>query len=407
MANFRYIAQDSRGEIRSGAASGSSSEEVAQLLQGQGLLILSIEDSTASASSKSLWTGQLFSRPVKGRDLIFLAEQLATLIQGGVPAVRAFSILGEHLENKILAHTIHQVAQEIAGGSALHRALAKHPDVFPALWISLVEAGELSGRLPEVLRQIGRYLQAQEEIKSKVATAMIYPLVLVTFSLFVLFFFVLKVVPTFAEVFESFDMQLPFLTRQIIGGSLWVQAHLWALAISTVSALIAFRLFSMSRKGKNFLSSWKLEIPIWRGFLRDILLERFLTTLSALTRSGVSILQGLAVLENLFEDNAVFQGAVHRAREAVARGVPLSAAFKDAEVFPGLVVEMLWMGEESGKLVDILDTLSHFYRERIDQFIRRFTSLIEPAMVLFVGAIVAVLVVSIFLPIFQISQIRA
>lgn len=405
MGRFLYTVQDSKGDTASGSVEAGDENEAINALQSKGYFILSIQaekDGGGGGMARISGRGN-----VGGRDLAFFGEQLSTLLNGGVPLVRALTLLGEHSESQALRYALATVTKDVASGSALHKALERHPKCFDTLWISLVQAGELSGQLPKALKQIGSYLQAQEELKGKVITALAYPAVLFCISMSVLVFFIVKIVPTFAEIFKGFDIKLPMITQSIIMVSNVFVHQLPMLILSIVAGVFLLKAYLATEAGQFGKAKFLFGIPFFGNFIKNIQIERLLTTLSTLIESGVSILNAISVLEGVFSTNRIFSQALKTVKNDVATGKSISAAFKKTGVFPSLVTEMMWMGEESGKLPDILGTLSTFYREQIDQFTRRFTSIIDPIMVVFIGGIVAVIVLSIFMPIFQLSQIGA
>lgn len=404
MGRYIYTVQDSKGDTASGALDATDENEAINALQGKGYFILSIQ----AEQSGGVFGRLSFGRGRVGtRDLAFLGEQLATLLNGGVPLVRALTLLGEHSESPGLKAALGGVIKDVASGSTLYKAFEKHPDVFDTLWISLVQAGEMGGQLPKALKQVASYIQAQNELKGRVITALMYPVVLGSISLGVLAFFVVKIVPTFAEIFKSFNLKLPLLTRCIIFVSTAVANNLILILVCVIGAYFLLKTYLATEGGQEFKARFVFGLPFFGAFIKNILVERLLTTMTTLIESGVSILNAITVLEGVFAENIIFHRALKTVKNDVASGKSISVAFKKSGVFPPLVTEMMWMGEESGKLPDILGTLSTFYREQIDQFIRRFTSIIDPIMVVFIGAIVAVIVLSIFMPIFQLSSIGA
>ncbi|PCI36636.1 MAG: hypothetical protein COB53_08880 [Elusimicrobia bacterium] len=402
MGRFTYTVQDSKGDTTTGSLEAGDENEAINSLQTRGLFILSIQAEKAGSSGKKSGGG---GGSVSGRSLVFFGEQLATLLSGGVPLVRSLSLLGEHSEDENLRAAVQQVTKDVAGGMALHKSLEKHPKAFDTLWVSLVQAGEMGGQLPKALKQISTYLAKQEELKGRVITALAYPAVLFMISMSVLIFFIVKIVPTFAEIFHSFDLELPLITQVIIGFSNLLVNNLLPLILGIAGFTFAMKGYLATEAGQVAKIKFLFAIPFFGGFMKAIQVERLLTTLTTLIESGVSILNAITVLEGVFMDNLIFFYALRGVKNDVATGKSISAAFKKSGVFPPLVTEMMWMGEESGKLPDILKTLSSFYGEQVDQFIRRFTSIIDPIMVVFIGAIVGVIVLSIFMPIFQLSQI--
>ena len=406
MGRFSYTVQDSKGETSSGALDAGDENEAIAALQSKGYFILSLSSEKTASGAAGKMGAALSSAPAPGeRDLVFFAEQLATLLNGGVPLVRALSLLGEHASSKGLHVAVTQVTKDVASGMALYKALEKHPKAFDALWVSLVQAGEMGGQLPKVLKQIGQYLSAQAELKGKVITALAYPSVLATMSMGVLAFFIVKIVPVFADIFKSFGVKLPPLTAFIILISNLLVHHLAVIIATMILIWFLWTAYTSTEVGK--VTKWKLifEVPFFGAFIKNMLLERMLTTLSTLIESGVSILNAISVLEGVFATNIIFSTMLRNVKNDVAAGKSISAAFRKTGQMPPLVTEMMFMGEESGKLPDMLVTLSGFYREQIDQFTRRFTAIIDPILVVGIGGVVGVIVLAVFLPIFKLSTL--
>jgi type IV pilus assembly protein PilC len=399
MGRFSYTVQDSKGETTSGAIDAADENEAITALQGKGFFILSLtSEKTVQTQGGSKAKSQGIA--VATRDLVFFAEQLATLLNGGVPLVRALSLLGEHSNSKGLHMALAQVTKDVASGTALYKALEKHPKAFDNLWVSLVQAGEMGGQLPKVLKQISKYLEAQAEMIGKVVTALAYPSVLGTMSMGVLAFFIIRIVPVFAE---SFNVELPPLTAVIIFVSGMFVNHMPAMGITGAIAWFMWSAYTSTEIGQETKWNMIFGVPFFGDFVKNIMVERLLTTLSTLIESGVSILNAISVLEGVFNNNIIFSKLLKGVKNDVASGKSISAAFRKTGVLPPLVTEMMFMGEESGKLPDMLVTLSGFYKEQIDQFTRRFTAIIDPILVVGIGGIVGTIVLAVFLPIFKLS----
>ncbi|MBU2573396.1 MAG: type II secretion system F family protein [Elusimicrobia bacterium] len=406
MSRFIYTVQDAQGTVTTGHANADDEDQAVQSLQNKGLFILSIQ--SEETKSKSILDIKKFRKgKISGRDLVFFGEQISTLLAGGVPLVRALSLLGEHAENKNLGAVLGAITKEVSAGGALHKALEKHPKVFDEVWISLVQAGEVSGQLPTVLRQITAYNESQENLKSKIITALAYPAVLTVSSVGVLFYFVIYIVPVFADIFRDFNLQLPILTRSIVGISAVVTKYFVLMILSVIGGAFAFKAYIATPPGRLAWNHIQFKLPVFGSLVKNMATERLLTTMSTLISSGVSILNAVAVLEGAFRKNLIFQNALKQAKNDIASGRSISESFRKTGIFPGLVTEMMWMGEESGKLPDIIVVLSKFYQEQIEQWIRRFSSMIDPILVVGIGGVIGVIVLSIFLPIFQLSQIGA
>ncbi|MCK5582766.1 MAG: type II secretion system F family protein [Elusimicrobiales bacterium] len=404
MAKFIYTVQDAQGTVTTGNITSDSEDQAVGDLQSRGLFILSIQ--SEQSKPKGLFDLNRFSKgSVSGRELVFFGEQMSTLIGGGIPLVRALSLLSEHAENKTFGAVLAQVTKEVSAGGTFHKALEKHPKIFTDIWVSLIQAGEVSGQLPAVLRQITAYSESQENVKSKIITAVAYPAVLMFMSGGVLMYFIVYIVPVFAGIFRDFNLDLPFITQVIVSISSVFADYFVLMIVVAIGTFFALRAYVSTKKGLLALNHFQMGVPFVGPFIKNIQIERLLTTMATLIKSGVSILNSVSVLENAFKKNLVFQNALKTAKNDIASGRSISEAFKKTMIFPSLVTEMMWMGEESGKLPDIIITLSKFYQEQIDQFLRRFTAIIDPILVVGIGSVIGIIVMSIFMPIFQLSQI--
>jgi len=406
MPKFTYTVQDAQGTVTTGNVNADDEDQAVQSLQAKGLFILSIQ--SEAVKSKGIMSLKRFNTgKVSGRDLVFFGEQMSTLLTGGIPLVRALSLLGEHSENRALSAVLGQITKEVSAGGAFHKALEKHPAVFDEVWISLVQAGEVSGQLPMVLRQITAYCESQENLKSKIITALAYPAVLALSSVGVLAYFIVYIVPVFAGIFRDFNLPLPLITQVIVAISNVFGKYFAILILAAIGAGMSFRGYITTSAGLLTWNHIQFRLPLFGNLIKNMQTERMLTTMSTLIRSGVSILNAVSVLEGAFRKNLIYQNALKQAKNDIASGRSISESFKRTGIFPGMVTEMMWMGEESGKLPDIIVVLSKYYQEQIEQWIRRFSSMIDPILVVGIGSVIGVVVLSIFMPIFQLSQIGA
>ncbi len=404
MQKYSYVVKDSTGKTRKGSINAESRDRVIFALQNKGFIILEVKEGAASLFGKTAGAKKVGGK-VSGHVLAFFAEQLSTLIAGGVPLARAIALLSEYSSSPKLGMVLNQVAKDIVGGNSLHTALARHPKTFNNIWLSLVEAGEVGGNLADTLYQISQYIKTQEAMKSKIITAITYPAILCVASVGVLIYFILGIVPTFAQIFKDFNIDLPMLTVTVLAVSSFLINHGILIIVVLVMIALGFRFYIKTPQGKKRWHTFMITMPIFGGFVRNIYYSRMLTTLSTLLRSGVTILNTIVVLEESFNTNVIVQNALHMAKTEVAAGRSISDSFRAAGVFPGLMTEMMMMGEESGKLPSIIGTLSKFYSDNVDQFIARFSAVIDPILIVGVGSLIGIVVASIFLPIFKLSQI--
>lgn len=408
MAKFTYTVRDLEGKIYKGSLDAPNRNQAIDYLQSRGLMVVDV--SLASIGKGKL--GGLFNNKVSignvkpaGHVLAFFAEQLSTLIAGGVPLVRAIKLLGDYSSDKYLGPVLVAVARDVASGNTLNGALARFPKVFDHTWISMVQAGEVGGQLAESLMQIAKYVKANEALKSKIITAVTYPAVLFVMAMGVLMYFVVGIVPTFARIFEDFKLDLPVLTVTIVKLSQTVRNNIILILVGIVFVVGSFMFFIRTSIGKRIWHKFHLTMPIFGNFIANIYYERILSSMSTLLNSGVSIINVLSVMEEAFASNVLIQNALIQAKKDVAGGKSTSESFRRTGMFPGLMTEMMLMGEESGRLPHILTTLAKFYTEQINQFIARFSALIDPILIVGIGAIIAIIVLSIFLPIFKMSEI--
>lgn len=406
MPKFNCTLQDANGHYAKSTITADTMEKAIYALQAKGFIILEIKpEKTKSSFGSKLGASRIGSKKIAGHVMAFFAEQLSTLLSGGVPLIRAISLLGEYSTNKDFGPVLVAVARDIAGGNSMHEALAKFPKVFDYTWLSMVEAGEVGGHLAEALMQVAKYVKSKETLKSKIVTAVSYPAVLFLMSIGVLTYFVVGIVPTFASIFDDFDMTLPPLTQFIVGFSKFVQHHWLAIFLGIVTFVGLFYAIISTPSGKKSWHKFHLVVPIFGKFISNIYYEKLLNNMATLLNSGVTIINVLSVMEESFAGNVIIKEAIVSAKSEVATGKSLSEAFRKTKVFPGLMTEMMLMGEESGRLPSIMDTLSLFYQEQVNQFLARFSAMIDPILICGIGGIIAVIVLSIFLPIFKMSQI--
>ena len=404
MQKYNFTVKDPAGKTRKGSITAESRERVIFALQNKGFIVLEVIEAGSSIFGKGTKNRKSGGK-VPGHVLAFFAEQLSTLIAGGVPLVRALALLSEYASNARLGQVLNQVSKDVAAGNSLHSALSHHPKTFDNIWLSLVQAGEVGGNLAETLGQIASYIKTQNAMRSKIITAVTYPAILALASIGVLVYFIIGIVPTFAQIFKDFNIELPMITAVVLSISGFLVNHGVLLIFGMIFLFVAFRFYIRTPEGRKRWHSFLISMPIFGSFLRNIYYSRMLTTLATLLRSGVTILNAIVVLEESFDTNVIIKNALHVAKTDVAAGRSISDSFRAAGVFPGLMTEMMLMGEESGKLPSIISTLSRFYSDNVDQFIARFSAVIDPILIVGIGSLIGIIVASIFLPIFKLSQI--
>lgn len=399
MNTYQYTAKDKNSHTVRGILEGVSEVEVVNALHQRDLLVISVE-----IVKKKIFK----ARDKKARldDLVIFSRQLATLIDSGVPLVQSLGILGEQIENKNLRDIVIMVRQDIEGGTSFYDALAKHPNVFSELFINMSKAGEASGTLNEVLDRLAAYLEKSAVLNRKIRSALVYPSVLVTMAILITSVLLLKVVPVFKEIFASFGGSLPLPTRILIEISNLLTRYFLASVAILVFFGFVFKKYISTDKGRYNFDARKLRMPILGQLFRKVAIANFSRTLSTLVKSGVSILSALEIVAKT-SGNKVVEEALVRCRKAVREGETMSKYLSKSAVFPPMVCRMIGIGEQSGELEKMLNKIADFYDEQVDAAVAGLTSMIEPVVIVFLGTVIGGIVISLFLPIFKITELIA
>lgn len=404
MATFQYTAKGRDGKRQSGTMTADSRQVLAQILLTRGLVAESVQE--VSKTSKKGKAGGPNTR-AKTADLLIFTRQMSTIVSAGLPLLQGLDILAEQTDNPAFASVIGQIGQEVEGGMSFSEALKKYPRAFPDLYVSMVRAGEAGGDLDGVLLQLADYLEAMEDLKRRIKSAMTYPVVAFSMIVLIAAGLVYWVVPQFAEIFSSFGRELPGPTRILITASDGMRSWKFLLVIAAaVGLIIAIKLYAKTPSGRYNLDAFKLRLPVFGGLIRRVSISRFTRTLSTLTRSGVAILQALEIVERT-SGNEVFARAVRLAGDSVRSGDTLADPLARSEQFPAMVTRMIAVGEKTGALEQMLTKISDFYDSEVKATVDSLTSLIEPILILMMGLVVGSIVVALFMPILQLSSLVA
>jgi type IV pilus assembly protein PilC len=365
-------------------------------LQSRGLLPQSLAEKAGSSDGAR----QVFKK-VKPKSLQIFARQLATMIEAGVSVVAALVTLEEQTDDKYLQEVIADVRSDVESGVIFSKALARHPKVFNRLFVSMVQAGESSGTLDTVLDRVAMQIEKETQIKRRVKGAMVYPAVVITFASLVLTFMLLFIVPVFVKVFDQLNGQLPKPTQIVMGASNLLR-HDWFIIFPLIIGIVfGLRKLKQTEEGRRRWDTFKLKIPMKIGdVVQKIALARFSRTLSTLVAAGVDIITALEITGGT-AGNWVLEESLGRIRERVHEGVPISEPLADDPIFPPMVSQMVKIGEETGELDKMLGKVADFYEDEVDSSIQSLTSIIEPILMIGVGAMVGTIVISMYLPMFK------
>jgi len=345
-----------------------------------------------------------FGSPVKARDVVVFTRQFATMIDAGLPIVQCLQILAAQTDSAPFRKVISAIKDDVESGMTLAEAFRKHPKVFTDLYTSMVQAGEIGGILDTILTRLAAYLEKAAKLKSKIKGAMIYPSCIVAAAVIVTAVLLIWVIPVFAEVFESFGHSLPAPTQFVINLSNFTIEHIWYLMAVPIVAGFALRYAYKTPAGRLWIDRGLLRVPIFGQLIRKSAVARFTRTLGTLVSSGVPILDALAITART-AGNKVVEQAIMMARTSISTGRTIAEPLVESKVFPPMVCQMISVGETTGALDSMLQKIADFYEDEVDNTVANLMSLLEPAVILFLGVVIGGLVISMYLPIFRLGAV--
>ncbi len=404
MPTFDYTGRLRSGAKKSGSITAENKEAAQRQLSNMGVEPEKLVQRRGAFAFGG--GGGRLNRRVKSAELLVFTRQLATIVSSGLPLLQGLDILAEQSEDQNFKAIIDAVAQDVESGETFSDTLRKFPRAFPDLYTSMVRAGEAGGDLDGVLLQLADYLEATEELKRRIKSAMTYPVVAFSMIILIATGLIVFVVPQFAEIFASFGKALPMPTQMLINVSNFLQHwYSWGIIVGVIVGLIAaVRLYGSTPGGRYNLDALKLRMPVFGDLLRKVAISRVTRTLSTLTRSGVAILQAIEIVERT-AGNEVYARAVREAGESVRNGETLADPLARSQVFPAMVTRMIGVGEKTGALEGMLLKISEFYDSEVKAKVDGLTSLIEPLLIGMMGIVVGGIVMGLFMPIMQLSSL--
>jgi type IV pilus assembly protein PilC len=401
-STFVFKAMDLAGVPAQGEVEAESKQDVANQLKERGLVVIDIG---TKYRSKEL-NVELFAR-VKPKDLAIASRQLATMVSSGMPILRALYVLETQTDSKVLAGTLAEVRKDVEAGLLLSDSLARHPKVFGDLYVSMVRAGETGGVLEECLLRVADQLEKDAALRRQVRSAMVYPALIITFAIGVLLALVAFLIPVFEGVFKQFGGKLPALTQIMVDLSHLVTKQWYLLIVFLVGGVAFFLWVRRSKWARPRWDAFKLRIPMKIGdVVQKVAIARWSRTLSSLTSAGVPILQAIEITGKT-AGNAVIERSMEDVITSVKAGGTIAEPLKSAKAFPPMVAQMVGVGEETGAVDSMLEKIADFYDSEVEAAVKALTSILEPVMIMFVGGIVGVIVISMYLPLFNIyNQIK-
>jgi len=423
MGQFQYNAMESGGKPITGTIEAGQMQEAVSKLKGMGYFVTSISPAKGSAvkkaakekpaaaaskpagkKSKSAGINLSFGpQKIKTKELMIITRQLATLVGSGLPLLRSLRVLKEQRKGGAVA-VLGKVSEDIESGSLFSEALAKHPASFPKIYVSMVKAGEAGGALESVLNRLAEFMEKEAKLKGKIKAAMAYPLVIVIVASGILTFIMLKIVPTFIQIFEDMEAgELPGPTLLLMHLSSLFTQRWYLIVIFLVVLLIMFKVMNRIKLTKYYIDMAKMRAPVFGPVISKTIVARFARTFATLITSGVPILQSLQIVRDTTGNEVVSKG-INEIRNRVREGEGIAGPMLRAKVFPSMVTNMVAVGEETGAMDAMLEKIAEAYEAEVDAAVAAMTSMIEPLLIVFMGGIVGFIVISLFLPLIKLAM---
>ena len=396
---FSYKAIDGEGQNKDGEIDAPNKDMAISGLQRRGLVVISIVE---SGGEKKIWEMSFFDK-VSTKEVVILSRQVATLFQAQVSALRAFTMLSDNTENKVLGTKLNQVCDDLKAGVSISGALAKHPDVFSNFYLNMVKVGEETGKLDQIFLSLAQYLDRQYALTSKTKNALIYPVFVIITFMIVMSLMLAVVIPKLSAIIVESGQDVPFYTKMVIGASNLFVSYGFFLFIFLVILGIWFWRLAITEQGKKYIDHMRLSIPYVGNLYKQLYLSRIADNMDIMLTSGVQIIRAIDITADVVGSD-VYKDILKEVADGVKSGLALSATFeKHHTQIPSMMVQMIKVGEESGSLGVILHTMTEFYKREVDDAVDTLVGLIEPVMIVALGLGVGVLLVSILVPIYNLA----
>ncbi|HEY3373847.1 MAG TPA: type II secretion system F family protein [Candidatus Aquicultor sp.] len=399
-STYTYRVRDFKGNQLSGKIEGDNATMVSAKLRQMGYIVIDLKEQGIAQKEITL----PFGNRVKLKDLTVFSRQFATMINAGLSLTRCLSVLSDQTESKALSKIIGELLKDVEQGKSLSESMAKHQAAFPPIFINMVKAGETGGALDEVLMRVAEHFEKETGIRSKIKSAMAYPMAMFSFSILITFVLITFIVPIFVNMFSTMGGSLPLPTKILLMLSNFINGA-WFIIIPALFGLFyLFKLYGKTTNGRERIDSVKLVLPVLGMLTKKMAVSRFSRTLSTLMSSGVPILSALDIVADS-AGNAVIANTVRGARSSIKDGETIAKPLSEGTVFPPMVVQMISIGEETGALDEMLGKIADFYDREVEATVDALTSIIEPLMIVVMGVLIGGIIVSLYMPMFQIISL--
>ena len=412
MSDFDYIVRTEGGARKTGSISAENYNAAVEKLQSQKLTVVKLNEADTSFDFVKPFLNRLSLEIEKIKNsvplniLVFFTRQLATMFSAGLTIERALYFLKAEEKNKRFKKALEKIEDNVKKGLLLSDTLERHPGIFTNLYISLVRAGEVSGKLSETLEELSLYLETVEDTQRKVKSAMYYPVFIIIFLIFILFVTFTFLIPKFSSVYEQLGTDLPYYTVLFVNISVWLQNNIFSVILFSIISILSVWIFTLTDTGRLVKDRFLLRLPIFGNLIQQNILSKFGKTFGILISAGVSVMDSMDLIVKVV-NNRVYELALIKAKKNIENGVSISEALKSTNVFPPIMIQLLSTGEETGEIDNLSLKASDFYSKQVNAIVDRLTSLIEPILIIFVGVVIGAVIVVTYLPIFHFGSALA
>jgi len=395
---YVWVAETKKGRKLKGELEAATEQIARAQLRKRNLKVLKLKP-----KPKDLFANVSFMQPkVTNKDIVIFTRQFSTMIDAGLPLVQGLNILADQAENPTFKGILKQITKDVEGGSTLAEAMKKHPKVFNELFVNLIAAGEVGGILDTILQRLATFIEKAEELKSKIKGAMTYPIVVVIIAFIVIAVILIFVIPVFQDMFASFGSALPAPTQIVVNMSDFMKSNIVYVILGIIAFSFVFKQYRNTKGGRKTTDTVALKLPVFGDLLKKTAVARFTRTLGTMLSSGVPILDSLEIVAKT-AGNVVIEEIVLEVRGSIAEGQTIAEPLSENDVFPGMVIQMISVGEATGALDTMLEKIADFYDKEVDAAVDALTSMLEPLLMLFLGGAIGGLVVAMYLPIFSMA----
>ncbi|MCD5401102.1 type II secretion system F family protein [candidate division NPL-UPA2 bacterium] len=401
--SYSYQVKDSQGKLLKGSREGNSRQDILTDLWEQGYTVIKVQEGSGSSFLRDLNLSSLLQKKIKPREFMVFCRQFATMLSAGMTVLNSLRILSRQAVGTDLGEALENVTVNLENGSSLAESFAARPQVFPSIFVNMIAAGEVGGILDEVLERLAHHFEKDNDLKEKIKSALTYPAVISVVTLIVITFMIVVVLPSFTEIFVGMGVELPLMTRVLLGIGTGVSSYWYIILPLIILFFLGLSRYFKTPQGRKVLDKFFIKMPIYGNLYRKVLVARFARTMGTLLTSGVGLLETLELVEKVV-GNSLYARVLSRTREVVRQGYSMAETLGEGGLFPLMVLEMVSIGEETGAIDEMLQKVADFYEAEVEFVVARLSAVIEPVLIVFMAVAVGFIALAILLPMFEIFQ---